>query len=140
MYNFGELWSTNPRDYFSRNCNFLHCEKKSAYFNKYHRKYCTDLNLHKFCGSPTYKGRCYGKRLIMKIVLRLGRNVTIVVYSACRRSKMDRFEYRNFDFSTLISNYFCTLCRNFIRFSLDFKGIFDLGIQIRIPSKEVPVV
>jgi len=27
-------------------------------------------------------------------------------------------EYRNFGFSVLISNYFCTLCRNFVKFNL----------------------
>ena len=26
-------------------------------------------------------------------------------------------EYRNFDFSVLIGNYFCTLCRNFVIFN-----------------------
>jgi len=29
----------------------------------------------------------------------------------------NELEYRNFDFSRLINNHFCSLCRNFVKFS-----------------------
>jgi len=76
----------------------------------------------------------------VEIVLRLGQPQ----YDNRRLFGMLAFknglEYRSFNFSALIGNHFCTLCRNFVRFNLvtpEFKMIEVVQLASIILSRLV---
>jgi len=118
VYKYGELWSSNARDWAVRNLYFWN---DTAKFGLSHRisqqllnqRFSYGRGMHSDYKTDTRFAVVHGNQLLL---LRLGWNWTIFVHYIL--PFWNGLEYHNFDFSTLIGNHFCTTCKNLVRFGL----------------------